>query len=65
MVAETSQFPPTERFVAPHLRPKRYYVYFLIKDDAVFYAKKYEDRLITREEAVARMDELLAYERLA
>lgn len=32
---------------------------------AGFYAKKYEGRSITREEAVARMDELLAYERLA
>ena len=32
---------------------------------AGFYAKKYEGKLITREEAVARMDELLAYERLA
>lgn len=32
---------------------------------AAFYARKYEGREITREEAVARMDELLAYERLA
>lgn len=32
---------------------------------AGFYAKKYEDKEITREEAVARMDELLAHERLA
>jgi 5-methylcytosine-specific restriction endonuclease McrA len=29
---------------------------------AGFYAHKYEGRMITREEAVARMDELLAYE---
>jgi hypothetical protein len=29
---------------------------------AGFYAKKYEGRNITREEAVARMDQLLAYE---
>jgi hypothetical protein len=29
---------------------------------AAFYAKKYEGLLITREEAVARLDELLAYE---
>ncbi len=32
---------------------------------AGFYAKKYEGRLITREEATARLDELLAKERLA
>lgn len=32
---------------------------------AGFYAKKYECRNITREEAIARMDELLAYERIA
>jgi len=32
---------------------------------AGFYAKKYECRLITREEATERMDELLAYERRA
>ncbi len=32
---------------------------------AGFYAKKYEGREITREEAVARADELLAHERLA
>ncbi len=32
---------------------------------AGFYAWKYEQRDITREEALARMDELLAYERLA
>jgi hypothetical protein len=32
---------------------------------AGFYAKKYEGKLITRDEAVARMDELLRYERLA
>ena len=31
---------------------------------AGFYAKKYEGRLITRQEAEARLDELLAYERL-
>lgn len=31
---------------------------------AGFYAKKYEDREITKEEAIARLDELLAYERL-
>jgi hypothetical protein len=31
---------------------------------AGFYAKKYEGRLITREEAERRMDELLAYELL-
>lgn len=30
-----------------------------------FYAKKYEGREITREEAIERMDELLAYERKA
>lgn len=45
-------------------------VYFLEHDEwakpyiAGFYAKKYECRLITREEAVARLEELLAYERL-
>lgn len=32
---------------------------------AGFYAHKYEGRNITREEATARLDELLAYERLA
>lgn len=32
---------------------------------AGFYAKRYEGKEITREEAVARRDELLAYERLA
>lgn len=32
---------------------------------AGFYAKKYEGKEITREEAIARMDELLANERLA
>lgn len=32
---------------------------------AGFYAKKYECRLIMREEAAARLDELLAYERIA
>jgi 5-methylcytosine-specific restriction endonuclease McrA len=32
---------------------------------AGFYAHKYEGRTITREEAVAQMDRLLAYERLA
>lgn len=32
---------------------------------AGFYAKKYEGRLITRNEATARMDELLAHERIA
>lgn len=32
---------------------------------AGYYAKRYEGRDITREEAVARMDELLAYERIA
>lgn len=32
---------------------------------AGFYAKKYEGKRITREEAMARLDELLAYERLA
>lgn len=32
---------------------------------AGFYAKKYEGRLITRKEALARLDELLAHERLA
>lgn len=32
---------------------------------AGFYAKKYEGRLITREEAEARLHELLAYERRA
>ncbi len=32
---------------------------------AGFYAKKYEGRDITREEALARMEELLSYERLA
>lgn len=32
---------------------------------AGFYAKKYEGKDITREEAVRRMDELLAYERRA
>jgi hypothetical protein len=32
---------------------------------AGFYAKKYEGKLITRDEAVARMDELLRHERLA
>ena len=32
---------------------------------AGFYAKKYEGRMITREEADARLDELLAYERMA
>lgn len=31
---------------------------------AGFYAKKYENRLITREEALSRMDELLAHERI-
>jgi hypothetical protein len=45
--------------------------YFLEHSDwfkpyvAGFYAKKYEGRLITREEAMQRLDELLAYERLA
>jgi len=45
--------------------------YFLEHSDwfkpyvAGFYAKKYEGKLITREEATARMDELLAYERIA
>jgi hypothetical protein len=45
--------------------------YFLEHSDwfrpyvAGFYAHKYEGRTITREEAVARMDELLALERLA
>lgn len=45
--------------------------YFLEHSDwfkpyvAGFYAKKYEGRNITREEAIARMDELLAKERLA
>ncbi len=32
---------------------------------AAFYAKKYEDRDITREEAAAGLDRLLAYERIA
>lgn len=32
---------------------------------AGFYALKYEGRVITREEATARLEELLAYERLA
>ena len=32
---------------------------------AGFYAKKYERRLITRQEAMERLDELLAYERIA
>jgi len=32
---------------------------------AGFYAHKYEGRNITREEAIARMDELLAHERIA
>lgn len=32
---------------------------------AAFYAKKYEGREITREEATARLEELLARERLA
>lgn len=32
---------------------------------AGFYAKKYECRLIDREEATARLDELLAHERIA
>jgi len=32
---------------------------------AGFYARKYENKFITREDAVARMDELLAYERRA
>lgn len=32
---------------------------------AGFYANKYEGREITREEAAARLDELLAYERMA
>lgn len=31
---------------------------------AGFYAKKYEGRMITREEAAARLDELLAHERI-
>lgn len=45
--------------------------YFLEHSDwakiyiAGFYAKKYEGRLITREEATARINGLLAYERLA
>lgn len=45
--------------------------YFLEHSDwfkpyvAGFYAKKYEGKMITLEEALARMDELLAYERLA
>lgn len=45
--------------------------YFLEHSDwfkpyaAGFYAKKYEGRLITREEATTRLDELLAYERIA
>lgn len=45
-------------------------VYFLEHSDwakpyiAGFYAKKYERRNITREEALIRMDELLAIERL-
>lgn len=30
---------------------------------AGFYAKKYEGKEITRQEAIERMDELLAYER--
>ncbi len=29
---------------------------------AGFYAKKYEDKLLTREQVMARLDELLAYE---
>lgn len=32
---------------------------------AGFYAKKYEGRDVTRDEAMARLDELLAYERIA
>ncbi len=32
---------------------------------AGYYAKRYEGRDITREEAIARLDELLAYERIA
>lgn len=32
---------------------------------AGYYAKRYEGREITREEAMARLDELLAYERIA
>lgn len=45
--------------------------YFLEHSDwfkpyaAGFYAKKYEGKDITREEATARLDELLAYERMA
>lgn len=45
--------------------------YFLEHSDwfkpyaAGFYAKKYEGRDITREEAAARLDELLRYERIA
>lgn len=45
--------------------------YFLEHSDwfkpyvAGYYAKRYEGKGITREEAVARMDELLAYERIA
>jgi len=45
--------------------------YFLEHSDwikpyvAGFYAKKYEGRLITREEAERRLEELLAYERIA
>ena len=44
--------------------------YFLEHDEwaklyiAGFYANKYEGRLITRQEAMERLDELLAYERL-
>lgn len=46
-------------------------VYFLEHSEwakpyvAGFYAKKYECKLITRDEAMARLDELLAYERIA
>lgn len=46
-------------------------VYFLEHSEwakpyiAGFYAKKYECRLITRQEAMERMNQLLAYERIA
>jgi 5-methylcytosine-specific restriction endonuclease McrA len=46
-------------------------VYFLEHSEwakpyiAGFYAHKYECRAITREEAMARLDQLLAYERIA
>lgn len=46
-------------------------VYFLEHSEwakpyiAGFYADKYECRSVTREEAIARMDELLGYERIA